>query len=106
MDKASPTLDTKYFMAYRGVMRAWLARLLGVDRPPPPRVGELAARLSDVETELEKLDARLKDALKAINARITNRLRQDAPQETIVPPPEVGPHGTVYPPVRRIRRNY
>jgi hypothetical protein len=49
-------------------------------------VAELAARLADTESELERLGARCQDAFEAVNARITNALRrkarEDAPSET------------------------
>lgn len=83
-------------------MRAFLLRLLGADRPPPPRLSELAARVADVEHELVQLDARLGDAVDAIGARITNLMRrtkaQDPPEptngeepDTPVPPKRFAP---------------
>lgn len=57
-------------------MLAWIRRLFAAPPPPPPRLAQLAGRLDDVELELEQLNARLEDNVKAIHARITNKLRR------------------------------
>lgn len=62
-------------------MLGWFRRLFAAPPPPPPRVAALSARLDDVELELEQLNARLEDNVKAIHARITNKLRREAPAE-------------------------
>lgn len=67
-------------------MRAFLRRLLGVERPPSPKVLELWQRVEDVEAALVSMQRRITDQLEAMNIRITNKLRlqrtvEDAPSE-------------------------
>lgn len=98
-------------MALRGLVD----RLFGAPKAPPPRLVELAERVTDLELAVETLNARLADALQGINARITNAMRkpagngaqslEDAPGSTNEPSPHVGyGHGQLHQP--RVRRNY
>lgn len=95
-------------------LRALILRLLGETVPPPPRINELAMRLADVEVAIDAINERIGDALRSVNARITNAMKsaanppengaeslQDASGRTI------GPSGSIgIPPQRRVRRNY
>jgi len=67
-------------------MRAFLRRLLGVPELPAPTLKAVEARVSDLEIQLNRLDARLLDTAASINARITTKLRmknaEDAPGPT------------------------
>lgn len=97
------------------MLHVLLQRLFGAPKPPPPRLVEVADRLTDVELAVESLNSRLTDALRGINARITNAMTkdrgngaqslEDPPGSTNEPRPHVGyGHGQL--PERRVRRNY